>query len=117
MKKHPWAAGFPGSIMVCDPDGIVLEMNDAAAQAYGKYGGLALLGTCIFGCHPEPALALFKQLMADKQPHAYTITENGRRYLIYQSPWYEDGQYAGFIELWLPATDNLPDIARGVTAH
>ena len=31
MPEHEWMKEFPGSITVCDANGIILEMNDRAA--------------------------------------------------------------------------------------
>ena len=36
MTSIPWPREFPGEITVCDTAGIILEMNDRAAQAFEK---------------------------------------------------------------------------------
>ena len=31
-KENAWIKEFPAAVTVCDPDGIILEMNDKAAM-------------------------------------------------------------------------------------
>jgi hypothetical protein len=33
--------------------------------------------------------------------------------LIYQTPWYQDGTYAGLVELELPLPPDMPHFVRG----
>ncbi len=39
--------------------------------------------------------------MAGRITNVYTIEKTGRKKLIYQTPWYRAGEYAGFVELSL----------------
>ena len=39
----------------------------------------------------------------------------GIKKLIYQSPWYDNGVYAGFVELSLPVPHAMPHFIRGDT--
>ena len=48
-----------------------------------------------------------------RQSNVYTIEKNGLKKLIYQSPWYQNGAYAGFIELSLEIPFELPHFVRG----
>jgi transcriptional regulator with PAS, ATPase and Fis domain len=109
MTNHAWVKEFPGSIFVCDPQGILLEMNDRAAE---QEDGQELIGSNILDCHPEPARTKFKQLLESGQPNIYTIEKKGKRKLIYQTPWYRDGKYAGFIELGLEIPERMPHFIR-----
>lgn len=54
-EKNAWIKEFPGAITVCDPEGIILEMNDKAAKSHEKDGGYALIGKNLYDCHPDPA--------------------------------------------------------------
>ena len=114
MKKvdHLWVKEFSGSITVCDPDGIILAMNDKSRQAYQADGGEKLIGTNMLDCHPEPARAKLQRLMDTQTANVYTIEKNGVKKLIYQTPWHQDGQYAGFIELALEIPDQMPHFIR-----
>ena len=112
MNDHEWIKEFPAAITVCDPAGILLEMNDRAARTYEKDGGYALLGKNLLDCHPDPARQKAEVLLAAHEKNVYTIEKNGVKKLIYQSPWYRDGQYAGFIELSLEVPWELPHFVR-----
>jgi hypothetical protein len=76
-------------------------MNDKAAKTYEKDGGYGLIGANMLDCHPDSARAKAEVLFADKVKNVYTIEKNGIKKLVYQTPWYKDGQYAGFMELSL----------------
>jgi hypothetical protein len=36
MEKYAWVEEFSGSVIVCDPDGIILEMNEKAVSVFQK---------------------------------------------------------------------------------
>jgi transcriptional regulator with PAS, ATPase and Fis domain len=113
IVDHHWVKEFPGSITVCDRDGIVLAMNDRSLQAYQADGGEKLIGTNMLDCHPEPARAKLQHLMDTQTANVYTIEKNGVKKLIYQTPWHQDGQYAGFVELALEIPAQMPHFIRG----
>jgi len=110
MSEHDWVKEFPCTIWVCDRDGIMLEMNDHAADT--QEGGRNLIGTNILDCHPEPARTKLAEMLASGQANIYTIEKTGKRKLIYQAPWYENGVYAGFVELSLPLPAEMPHFVR-----
>ena len=112
MPRHSWVQEFPGAITVCGPDGIVLEMNDKAVQTFEGQGGAALVGTNMLDCHPEPARTKTRELLDSRRTNVYTIEKRGQKKLIYQAPWYEDGQYCGFIELSLELPAEMPHFIR-----
>ena len=99
MTEHAWVQEFPGAITVCDPRGIILEMNDKAVKAYQDQGGIKLIGTNMLECHPEQARIKVQRLLETRQANVYTIEKAGVKKLIYQAPWYRDGTYSGFVEL------------------
>lgn len=109
---HSWVNEFPAAISVAGLDGRILEMNQAAAAAFQSSGGLALIGQNLLDCHPEPSRTKLRQLMESRQTHVYTIEKKGVWKLIYQAPWYRDGQYAGFLEIALPIPAALPHFNR-----
>ncbi len=112
MNEHEWIKEFPGSVTVCDAKGIILEMNDKAAKTFEKDGGFALIGKNILDCHPEPARTKTERLLAEKEKNVYTIEKNGIKKLIFQSPWFKDGKYAGFVELSLEIPFEMPHFIR-----
>lgn len=97
-NESSWVKEFPAAITVCDPDGIILEMNDKSARTFETDGGYDLIGKNVLDCHPAPVRGKLERLMDARQKNIYTIEKNGVKKLIYQSPWFVDGQYAGFIE-------------------
>lgn len=112
MSNKDWMKEFPGAITVCDTDGILIDMNDRAAAGLEKDGGRALIGRNLLDCHPEPARAKTREMLASHQRNVYTIEKNGVKKLIFQSPWYQDGRYAGFVELSLEIPLELPHFVR-----
>lgn len=112
MSDLDWVEEFPAAVTVCDPEGVILDMNDRAAIAYEKDGGRALIGCNLLDCHPEPARRKTEALLAARQTNVYTIEKNGIKKLIYQSPWFQAGQYAGFVELSLEIPFEMPHFIR-----
>lgn len=101
MNEHAWIKEFPAAVTVCDADGVILEMNDKAAKTFEKDGGYKLIGSNMLDCHPDPAQSKVKRLLAAREKNVYTIEKNGVKKMIFQSPWYQNGEYAGFVELSL----------------
>ncbi|MBA4393884.1 MAG: diguanylate cyclase [Desulfobacca sp.] len=113
MKEHAWIKEFPGAIIVCDTQGIILEMNQRAIKSYQNQGGVGLIGTNMMECHPEPAREKLKGLMERQEANVYTIEKNGSHRLIYQTPWYQEGEYAGFVEIVMTVPAEMPHFVRG----
>jgi transcriptional regulator with PAS, ATPase and Fis domain len=109
---HEWVQEFPGAITLCDREGIIIEMNDRSMKVFEKDGGADLIGKSVFECHPEPARTQLKNLLAGGKTNVYTIEKNGQKKLIYQSPWYSDGEYRGFVELSLEIPVSIPHHVR-----
>ena len=80
--RNLWVDEFPGGIMVCDSQGIILEMNDKCAETYRADGGRALIGTNVLDCHPEPARTKLRRLMEKQQVNVYTIEKRGKKKLM-----------------------------------
>lgn len=112
MTDHRWVEEFAGAITVCDKDGKILDLNSKSARSFQAEGGKNLLGTDIYGCHPEPARLILKELIATQKTNVYTTEKNGVKKLIYQAPWYENGQYAGFVEIVLEIPSEMPHHVR-----
>ena len=113
MTNHTWIEEFPGSITVCDREGIVLEMNAKSAETFKKEGGKDLIGSNLLDCHPEAARAKLEKMMETRQANVYTIEKKGVKKLVYQTPWYQDGQYKGFVELIVEIPFQMPHFVRG----
>lgn len=113
MPDHDWIREFPAAVTVCDREGIILAMNERASVTFAADGGAALIGTNVLACHPEPSRTKLAGMLAAGQANVYTIEKAGQRKLIYQSPWYERGEYRGFVELSLPIPAVMPHFKRG----
>jgi hypothetical protein len=114
MNTELWVREFPAAITVCDRNGIIVAMNDKACVSFAEDGGADLIGTNLIDCHPEPSRTKVKELLAAGTANVYTIEKAGIKKLIYQSPWYENGTYAGLVELSLPVPEEMPHFVRGV---
>lgn len=113
MNENAWIKEFPAAITICDEDGILLEMNDKAAKGFESDGGRKLIGSNMLDCHPEPSRTKTERLLLSRERNVYTIEKNGVKKLIYQSPWYKNGQYAGFVEMSLEIPfGDLPHFIR-----
>ena len=111
-QENAWIKEFPAAVTVCDSQGLILEMNDKAAKTFAKDGGYALVGRNLFDCHPDPSRGKVERLMEIRKANTYTIEKKGDKKLIYQSPWYRNGEYAGFVELSLEIPFELPHFIR-----
>lgn len=112
MESVNWIEEFPCAVTVCDVDGIILRMNARAAQTFQADGGAALVGRNVLDCHPPAARARLQEMLHSRTMNAYTIEKNGVKKLIYQSPWFENGEYKGFVEISLPLPAVLPHFVR-----
>jgi transcriptional regulator with PAS, ATPase and Fis domain len=113
MNKHSWVDEFSGAVTVCDPEGIILEMNDKAAESFKADGGKELIGKNLLDCHSESSRAKVKRLLETREKNVYTIEKNGVKKLVYQAPCYQDGKFAGLVEVVLEIPFELPHFVRG----
>lgn len=109
---HAWAQSFPGMVTVCDPAGVILAMNDAAIRAFASSGGATLIGQNALDCHPGESREKFADLLREPRVNVYTTEKNGIHKLIYQCPWYHDGQFAGLVETVAEIPAALPHFVR-----
>jgi len=112
-EEHAWIKEFPAAVTVCDAGGVILEMNDKAARTFEKDGGYKLIGKNLLDCHPDPAQGKVERLLDNQKANIYTIEKNGVKKLIYQSPWYRNGKYAGIVELSMEIPFDMPHFVRG----
>ncbi len=113
MQPNDWVKSFPGAVTVCDRDGIILEMNERSQLTFASDGGAKLIGANLFDCHPEAARLKLQEMITNRQTNVYTIEKGGVKKLIYQTPWYANGEYAGFLELSLEIPFDMPHFVRG----
>jgi len=107
-----WSTELPAAITVCDTAGIILSMNDRACKSFEEEGGAKLIGTNVLDCHPPNARAILEELLREGKENIYTIEKNGQKKLIFQSPWYAGGKYAGMVEITMVLPENVPHFVR-----
>lgn len=110
--EQSWIKELPFAITVCDKDGKILEMNNKSVATFEKYGGAKLLGRSLFECHPGESGEKLAALLSSGKTNCYTIEKEGIRKMIYQSPWFRDGIYMGFVELSLELPGEVPHFVR-----
>ena len=110
---NEWVGEFPAEITVCDTEGTVVEMNAGADDLFQEDGGRLLMGTNLLNCHPEPARSRLAGMLEKPLSNAYFETEKGEKRFFFQSPWYQNGEYAGFVEISFPVPETLPHFKRG----
>lgn len=107
-----WSKELPIAITVTDKNGVIIEMNDRSAETFAKYGGYELIGKPLNNCHNPKSQEIIAGLSENKTTNVYTIEKNGVKKLIFQSPWFNKGEYAGLIELSLIIPENMPHYIR-----
>jgi hypothetical protein len=110
--EQSWTNELPFAITVCDRNGKILEMNNKSVVTFEKYGGTKLLGQSLFECHPGDSGEKLAALLSLGKTNCYTIEKAGIRKMIYQSPWFRDGFYMGFVELSFELPGEVPHFVR-----
>jgi transcriptional regulator with PAS, ATPase and Fis domain len=108
MADHSWVKEFPAGITVCDTEGIILEMNERSIEIFADDGGEQLVGTNVLDCHPEPSRSKLAEMMKTERRNIYFFEDDDERMMAFQIPWYQDGKYAGFVEMLLRVPDEIP---------
>jgi len=101
---------LPVGITVCDTQGIIISMNDRAALIFKRNGGRDLIGKSLMNCHPADAQTKVAELLETRKSHAYTVEIAGVKWLLYQSPWYEEKQFKGLVEFILPLPSEMAQL-------
>jgi transcriptional regulator with PAS, ATPase and Fis domain len=112
MTGGNWINEFTGAVTLCDLSGIVLYMNNKAAETFQKYGGKSLIGKSLLDCHPESARKKLLHLLKSGESNSYTIEKNGKKRLIHQAPLFKEGVRCGMVEFSLEIPFELPNYVR-----
>lgn len=107
-----WLKEINAAITICDNQGIIIYMNDKSEEVFKNDGGKNLIGSNLFGCHPEPALTKLKKMLTDGTPNVYTIEKNGKKKIIYQTPWVKENIIEGMVELSFYIPVEMPHFIR-----
>lgn len=109
---HPWVEQFPAAITVCDRQGVIIEMNTRSQQTFSEEGGAALIGSNLMDCHNPHSQAMIQDMLEKGTSNIYTIEKLGKRKLIYQAPWFEDGTCQGLVEMSFEIPAEMPHFIR-----
>jgi DUF438 domain-containing protein len=107
---YEWIKELPVAITVCDKDAIVIEMNE---KAIATWGGKDYCGKSLYDCHQPRSIEIIKHMLATGEAHGYTIDKGGQKKLIYQQPWFKDGEIAGLVEFSIVLPQEMPHYVRG----
>lgn len=102
-----------GAITVTNADGVIIYMNKKADKVFQKDGGRALYGSNIMDCHSETSRKKIREIIDARQNNVYTIEKNGKKKLIFQTPWFADGVFKGLVEVSLEIPFEMPHFIRG----
>lgn len=104
---YNWAKELNCAITVCDTEGKVIYQNDKSVKTNDN-----VMGKIIFPCHKPESQKIIKDLIENKKSHSYTIFKKGEKKLIYQTPWYENGEIGGLVEFSIVIPEEMPHYIR-----
>jgi len=110
--EQNWMDGYSGAITICNRDGIIVYMNDVSVKQFARHGGKKLIGSNLLDCHPEPARSKLAEMLRQPVENAYTIEKNGVKKIILQSPWMENGEMKGLVEISHEVPNPMPNFIR-----
>ena len=108
-----WIEKLNGNIMVCDAQGTIIYLNERAIKSYAAEGGASLIGRNMMDCHKESSRKKISEIMTTHRNNVYTIEKNGKKKIIYQSPWFKGEEFRGIIEFSLEIPGEMPHYIRG----
>lgn len=110
IKDFQWAEEINAAVTVCDKDGIILFMNKKSRHTFSRHGDL--IGKNLFECHSEKSKDKIRHMLATGESNSYTISKEGQRKMIYQTPWRRDGKIAGMVEISMVIPEEMPHYLR-----
>jgi transcriptional regulator with PAS, ATPase and Fis domain len=108
-----WIDKLDGNVIVSDAEGKIIYMNEKAIIHYDKDGGKNLLGRDLLECHNESSRRKIMEIMTSGQKNVYTIEKGAKKKIIYQSPWFRNGEFRGIIEFSLEIPNEMAHFIRG----
>ena len=110
LPDTAWAEQMNCAVTVCDAEGVILYMNEKARATFASHGDL--IGRNLFGCHSPESSAKIHHMLATGESNAYTISKQGQRKMIYQTPWRIEGRIAGMVEISMVIPEDMPHYVR-----
>jgi Transcriptional regulator containing PAS, AAA-type ATPase, and DNA-binding domains len=112
MDGFEWVKELGVAVTVCDLQGIVLYMNDKSERTFAKDGGKTLLGKNLMACHSNKSQSKIVELLSNSETNVYTIEKKGIKKLIFQTPWFTNGETSGLVELSMEIPLKMPHYIR-----
>ena len=110
--KRDYFEGADIAVTICAKDGTILDMNQKSRKTFLKPGREEIIGHNVLDCHPEPARTLLNDMLKKPRTNIYTVEKEGLKKLIFQTPWYDGDEYAGFMELSIVLPESIPNRVR-----
>ncbi len=109
---NDWAEHMHCAITVCDNEGTVIYMNERSRETFNK-NGESMVGKNLFPCHQQRSQDMIRHMMQSDTTNCYTISKNGVKKMIFQSPWKNDeGRVRGMVEVSIVLPDEIPHYQR-----
>ncbi len=110
--KRDYFEGADVAVTICAKDGTIMDMNGKSRKTFLKPGQDEIIGKNVLDCHPEPARSMLADMLENPRTNVYTVEKEGLKKLIFQTPWFDGGEYAGFMELSMVLPENMPNRVR-----
>ncbi|MDY0342501.1 MAG: PAS sensor protein [Lentimicrobium sp.] len=107
-----WLETLPVAITVSDKAGNIIDMNGYSQQVFQKYGGKHLIGKHLHPCHHPDSIAKMETMLSQGTANIYTIEKQGRKKMIFQAPWFKEGETAGLVEISIVLPEDMPHYVR-----
>ena len=85
-------------------------MNARSRETFARHGDI--IGHDLMQYHPPRAQEMIRHMLATGTTNAYTIEKEGKRKIIYQTPWYDGGAVAGLVEISIVLPAEMPHYVR-----
>lgn len=108
-----WLKEITAAVTICDTQGIIVYMNEKSEHVFEHDGGKGLIGKSVFDCHPEHASSKIREMLSDGSTNVYTIEKNGKKKMIYQTPWRIEKTIGGMIEISIELPEEMNHFVRG----
>jgi len=111
MPEYPWIDTLPGAVTVCNRDGFIIFMNQKSKDTFSN-GDEGMIGQSIYDCHSPESVRIIQELLLSGRSNSYTISKNGVRKFIHQTPFFQNGEVAGLVEFSFVIPEDLPHHIR-----
>lgn len=106
-----WAEGIGAAVTLCDAQCRIIYMNERSRKTFARHGDI--IGHDLLSYHPEHAQRQIRHMLATGDTNAYTISKEGQKKLIFQTPWRDStGAIGGLAEISIPLPSDMPHYIR-----